>query len=52
MQATLKAWLPYERNHHISRRRRWVRKRGRDKDSKAMEKKKVRNCGNKSLVVE
>lgn len=42
MQATLGAWLPYERNHHISRRQRWVRKRVRDRDSKAMEKKKVR----------
>ena len=41
MEATVGAWCPYERNYHISRRRRWVRKRLRDKDSKAMDKKRV-----------
>ncbi len=41
VEATLGAWCPYERNYHISRRRRWVRKRVRDKDSKAMDKKRV-----------
>jgi hypothetical protein len=35
------AWVPYERNVHLSRRRRWARLRIRDKDSKAVEKKRV-----------
>jgi len=42
VEATVGSWCPYERNYHISRRRRWVRKRVRDKDTKAMEKKRVR----------
>ncbi len=42
MEAGIGAWVPYERNIHMSRRRRWVRIRVRDKDSKAIEKKRVR----------
>ncbi len=41
VEAGIGAWVPYERNIHLSRRRRWVRTRIRDKDSKAIEKKKV-----------
>ncbi|XP_064383023.1 myoferlin-like isoform X2 [Halichondria panicea] len=40
VEAGIGAWVPYERNIHMSRRRRWVRIRVRDKDSKAIEKKK------------
>ena len=29
-------WVPYERNFHLYRRRRWVRVRERDKDSKSV----------------
>ena len=43
MEAGLAAWVPYERNVHLSRRCRWVRLRIRDKDSGAIEKKKVSN---------
>ena len=42
VEAGLGAWVPYERNIHLSRRRRWVRLRLRDKNSKAIEKKRVR----------
>ena len=41
VEAGLGAWVPYERNVHLCRRRRWVRLRKRDKDSKAVEKRKV-----------
>ena len=41
VEAGLGAWVPFERNVHLCRRRRWVRLRVRDKDSKVMEKKKV-----------
>ena len=41
VNATVGAWCPYERNIHVSRRARWVRRRIRDKDSNVMEKKKV-----------
>ena len=34
-------YVPFERNIHLSRRRRWVRIRVRDPDSKAVEKKRV-----------
>ena len=44
MEAGLAAWVPYERNIHLSRRRRWVRLRNRDKDSKILEKKRVSGC--------
>ena len=49
MQATLGAWVPYERNHHISRRRHWMRKRYRD--SKAMNKKEVKTLTNQSCFI-
>ena len=35
------AWNPYERNHHHTRRRRWVRTRTRVMDASVMAKKKV-----------
>ena len=41
VEAGIGSWVPYERNIHLSRRRRWVRTRVRDKDSKAIEKKRV-----------
>jgi hypothetical protein len=41
VEAGMGAWVPYERNVHLSRRRRWARLRKRDKDSKAIEKKRV-----------
>ena len=41
VEAGLGTWVPYERNVHLSRRRRWVRLRLRDKDSKISEKKRV-----------
>ena len=41
VESGIGAWVPYERNVHLSRRRRWVRLRKRDKDSKAVEKRKV-----------
>lgn len=41
VEAGLGVWLPYERNVHLCRRRRWVRLRKRDKNSKAVENKKV-----------
>lgn len=40
-EASIAAWVPYERNTHLSRRRRWIRLRARDKNSRAIEKKQV-----------
>lgn len=42
VESGIGTWVPYERNIHLSRRCRWVRLRVRDKDSKAVEKKRVR----------
>lgn len=41
-EAGLYDYVPFERNTHLCRRRKWVRVRVRDRDTKAIEKKKVR----------
>ena len=41
IEAGTDPWVPYERNVHLCRRRRWVRLRSRDNDSTTLQRKRV-----------
>ena len=45
-------YVPVERNYHLCRRRRWIRRRGRDLSSKKMKKKQEKMVNREKITSE